>query len=167
LPAVSLVFLLFLFLLPGLVVDDPASSSTAAVLVASPVACADLPVILLSCLDPLTALKVREGEKRSSVARRAAPSERISARVAHAVASGATVPGRGRGHEEGRVDQKRTEASQTRIAQITKGRSTDAGKIREGVALQPVHMVPCARGRARFLTHTGTPFHVKVDIPTS
>lgn len=61
-------------------------------------AAADIPEILLSCLDPLPALMCREGERRARAASGAAPSERVSVRVAPAVASGSRLGVVGRGH---------------------------------------------------------------------
>ena len=50
---------------------------------------------------------------------------------------------------------------------IRGGVPATSGKRREGVALQPARMVPCARGRARFVTHTGSPFPPKANQGTA
>jgi len=108
LPAVSLVFLLLLLLLSSLVAAVPDSFPAVAAPVASPVVSRGLLEVLPACLDSRPALLSRSGGRRARAARRAAPSERVSVRVAPAVASGATTPGRGRGHvRKGRGGQSK------------------------------------------------------------
>jgi len=108
LPAVLLVFLPGLFLFSCLGAADPFRLICTILLVSEVLTGPFLAGPLLSCLDSHPALLSRSGGNRARVARRAAPSERISARVAPAVASGATVPGRGRGHvRKGRGGQSK------------------------------------------------------------
>ena len=108
LPAVLLVFLPGLFLFSCLGAVDTVRLICTFLLVSEVLTGPFFAGPLLSCLDSHPALLSRSGGNRARVARRAAPSERISARVAPAVASGATIPGRGRGHvRKGRGGQFR------------------------------------------------------------